>query len=216
MAEKEQWKNRIEGSGLEDPKNLLPNPANWRTHSDRQKHTLNAVMQEIGWVQQVIVNKGTGNLIDGHLRVATAIENEESEIPVLYVDLTPEEESLVLTTLDPLSGMAGADPDALEDILASLETENLSINALIEDLATSTGIGLAAEEDDRIAGSQSVKEITIQYSLVFDDEDQQKDWYDFLSYLRAKYPAKAHVADRISAYVEDLGVRGHSGRTKDS
>ena len=116
MAEKGHWQNRIDGSGLESPQDLLPNPANWRTHSDRQKHTLKAVMNEVGWVQQVVVNKTTGNLVDGHLRVAAAIENGEEEIPVLYVSLTPDEEALVLTTLDPLAGMAGVDTDKLEDL----------------------------------------------------------------------------------------------------
>ncbi len=48
------------------------------------------------------VNRVTGNMLDGHLRTELALERGESYLDVTYVELSPEEERLVLATLDPL------------------------------------------------------------------------------------------------------------------
>ncbi|MCY7417624.1 MAG: hypothetical protein LH650_03855, partial [Chloroflexi bacterium] len=50
----------------------------------------------MGWVQEVVVNNRTGYLVDGHLRAQLAISRDEATIPVVYVDLSEEEEALVL------------------------------------------------------------------------------------------------------------------------
>ena len=107
MTTATNWRNRI--IGIEDvaPDSLLANPANWRIHPKHQQDALEGVLNEVGSVQQVIVNQRTGNLIDGHLRVTLAMRRNEATIPVNYVDLSPEEESLILATLDPLSALAG-------------------------------------------------------------------------------------------------------------
>ena len=41
-------------------------------------------------------------------------------MPVLYVDLDPEEEALVLATLDPIGAMAGRDDEKLQALLADV------------------------------------------------------------------------------------------------
>ena len=114
------WRNRIIGSGTEDPTQLLANPRNWRTHPASQRDALRGSLEAVGWVQQVIVNRRTGHLVDGHARVEEAISRGEPAIPVLYVDLEPEEEAVVLATLDPLGAMAMADPVNLAALLAEL------------------------------------------------------------------------------------------------
>ncbi len=111
------WRNRIVGHGDEAPDQLLANPRNWRVHPKAQQDALGAVLDEVGWVQEVIVNRITGNVVDGHLRVALAITRQEPTIPVKYVELTPDEEGLVLATLDPLAGMAVMARDSLEALL---------------------------------------------------------------------------------------------------
>jgi len=96
------WENRIIGSGIENPDELNKNPKNWRVHTRLQTKSMEAILDKIGWVQEVIVNKRTGNLVDGHLRVELASKRKETEIPVKYVDLSEEEEDLVLLTYDPI------------------------------------------------------------------------------------------------------------------
>lgn len=87
MAETPRWRNRIVGHGEEDPTQLLAHPENWRIHPRYQQAVLEGVLDDVGWVQSVIVNRTTGHLIDGHLRVMLAMRREEGSIPVDYVVL---------------------------------------------------------------------------------------------------------------------------------
>ena len=134
------WRNRIVGSGEEPPEQLLANPANWRTHPKDQQKALAGALAEVGWVGQVLVNRTTGHVVDGHLRVELAISRAEPSVPVLYVELTEAEEHLVLATLDPLAAMATAEKDALAALLAGLETEDAALARMLADLADSSGI----------------------------------------------------------------------------
>ena len=63
-------------------------------------------MDSVGWVQDIIVNRRSGRLVDGRLRLTLALERGEPAVPVVYVDLAPDKEALVLATLDPLAELA--------------------------------------------------------------------------------------------------------------
>jgi len=78
------------------------------------------VLDQVGWVQSVIVNKNSGNIVDGHLRVSEAINNKE-DVPVVYVDLTDDEEKLILATIDPLSALAKTNNDALKSLVEDIK-----------------------------------------------------------------------------------------------
>lgn len=135
-----QWDNRIVGYGEEAPDQLLANPRNFRIHPKNQQDAVAGVLEEVGWVQSVIVNKRTGHLIDGHLRVSIALRDEAPSVPVVYVDLSPDEEALILATLDPLAGLAGTDREKLAQLLGEVGTSNPEIQALLADMAVSSGV----------------------------------------------------------------------------
>ena len=90
------WRNCIVGTGSEPPDQLVANPRNWRTHPAAQRDALRGSLDTVGWVQQVLVNRVTGHVVDGHARVEEALSRGEQSVPVLYVELTDEEEALVL------------------------------------------------------------------------------------------------------------------------
>lgn len=128
------WKSRIVGHGQEAPGQLLANPSNWRTHPREQQAALEGVLDQVGWVQGVVVNKRTGHLIDGHLRVTLAMRHNESEIDVDYVDLSQEEEDLVLATLDELAGMATTDDDKLKALVERVKANTPAVQDVIDRL----------------------------------------------------------------------------------
>lgn len=128
------WRNRITGSGEEAPDQLLANPANWRIHPKTQQDALAGALDAVGWVQQVLVNRRTGFVVDGHARVALALSRGEPLVPVLYVDLDPDEEALVLATLDPIGAMAGRDDEKLRELLADVTVDDAGLLALLGDL----------------------------------------------------------------------------------
>ena len=128
-----KWRNRIVGHGEEDPEQLLANPKNWRIHPKNQQDALLGVLNEVGWVQDVIINKRTGFVVDGHARVALAISAGE-RVPVVYVDLSEKEEALILATFDPLNSMAVTDEDLLAGLVGELEVSDGAVKALLAEL----------------------------------------------------------------------------------
>lgn len=147
-----ELKNRITGEGTERPEELLANPFNYRRHPAEQLAALEGVLEEIGWIQRTIVNQRTGHLIDGHARVELAIRREEDAIPVLYVDLSENEERVALAALDPITGLAYHDDQALVQLLDGLEAENEALAKFLEELNPGDGSdpdagGLTNEDD---------------------------------------------------------------------
>lgn len=134
------WQNRITRYSDEAPDQLLANPRNWRTHPDSQAAALRGVLADVGWVQNVIANERTGHLIDGHLRVMEAMKSGQAAIPVTWVNVSEEEEALILATLDPLAAMAGTDAAQLDALLRDVSTDSPAIQAMLDELATEAGI----------------------------------------------------------------------------
>lgn len=128
-------KNRIIGSGEVDPKEIKGHVKNWRKHPQAQRDALEGVLKEVGWVQEVIVNKRTGSLVDGHLRVSLALQRKEKTIPVKYVELSEAEEALVLATIDPISAMAETDAMTLDNLLRDVSTGDAAVQQLLADIA---------------------------------------------------------------------------------
>jgi DNA modification methylase len=134
------WETRISGEGVADPSTLLAHPENWRRHPDGQREQMTAVLEGVGWIQRVIVNKTTGRILDGHLRVELAQEKGE-DVPVIWVELSAEEERLALATFDFLSSQAEIDKaeytKLIEEIekgsVALLETLKPAIDAIIKE-----------------------------------------------------------------------------------
>lgn len=62
------WRNRIVGHAEVPPGELIANPRNWRAHPAEQQRALSGALAEVGWVAEVLVNRTTSHVVDGHLR----------------------------------------------------------------------------------------------------------------------------------------------------
>lgn len=134
--QKEQIRNRIIASENVSPKDVKKNVLNFRKHPKKQRDALAATLHQIGWIQDVIVNKRTNTLIDGHLRLQIAIDNKETTIPVKYVDLDEGEEKLALATFDPISALAETEKQTLDALLRELpEALPVEIREMVSSLA---------------------------------------------------------------------------------
>ena len=135
MPKRKPWRSRIVGHGEEAPDQLLANPRNWRIHPQEQQDALGGILDQVGWVQDVIVNRNTGHVVDGHLRVALALSREEPIVPVVYVELTKEEEELILATIDPLAGLAATDASMLAELVEDTNVEDETLAKVLHELA---------------------------------------------------------------------------------
>jgi DNA modification methylase len=134
------WRNRIVGHADVAPSELVPNPRNWRGHPPEQQRALAGALGEVGWVAEVLVNRTTGHVVDGHLRIELALARLEPTVPVTYVELSEDEERLVLASLDPLAAMATAEQEQLAALLAGLQPADEALRALLDDLARESGL----------------------------------------------------------------------------
>ena len=137
------WRNRVVGTGEESPADLVANPSNWRIHTSPQQKAMAGALSEVGWVGKVLVNRTTGHLVDGHLRVQLARDRGEPTVPVSYVELSEAEERLVLASLDPIGALADADDAKLTALLAGLEATDPGLRALLADLGERHGLARA-------------------------------------------------------------------------
>ena len=114
---------------------LRPHPANWRTHPKAQRDVLAGVLAEIGYAGALMAyREADGGLVlcDGHLRRDLT---PDQEVPVLVTDLTADEARKLLAVYDPLASMAEADSEKLAALLASVETEDAAVKAMLDGLA---------------------------------------------------------------------------------
>ena len=134
------WTNRIVGHDEVPPDQLLAHPDNWRVHPKYQQEALRGVINDIGYIKSVTVNKLTGRVVDGHLRVTLALRDGVPTIPVEYVELTEAEEAEALLTLDPIAALAGADKNNLEALLQQVNTGDAAVMELLSKLSQETGV----------------------------------------------------------------------------
>jgi ParB-like chromosome segregation protein Spo0J len=113
---------------------LIPNPKNWRTHPVAQQDALKGVLAEVGYADALLARETPDGLmlVDGHLRAETT---PDMDVPVLVLDIDEAESDLMLATLDPLAAMAGRDEERLSELLATVTSDNDTVNALLQTLA---------------------------------------------------------------------------------
>ncbi len=134
MAQVTDWRNRIVGHGEEAPDQLAANPRNYRIHPKRQQDVLSGAIDDVGYIRSVTVNKRTGYVLDGHLRVSLAISSGQQSIPVEYVDLSEEEEAEALAILDPIAGMAATDREQLGALMADIEHADQAVAEMLGEM----------------------------------------------------------------------------------
>lgn len=139
------WQNRIIESGYDSPENLAQhfNSLNWRGHPESQREALEEALDSIGILQRVLVNRTTGRLIDGHLRVELAILKGQPFIPVDYVELSEDEEALALATLDAITEQAQPIPEKLNALLErtrALTADKPGLAGMLEQLKARAGV----------------------------------------------------------------------------
>jgi len=135
-----EWKNRIVGHAEVLVSTLIKHPHNPRLHPKVQRDALDAAIRELGYIKSVVVNKRTGHVIDGHLRLEKAIADGQDRISVEYVDLSEEEESQAIAIMDPMAGMAQIDAANLDLLLRDFSTDEAAIQEMLDSIAKKAGL----------------------------------------------------------------------------
>lgn len=170
-----QFKNLIVRSGDALVSQILFNEENWRIHTREQMEALQGSFEDVGNVKRILINLRTSpewgdrrnieTLVDGHARAVLYSKNEIETIPADYVDLTPREEAIVLTTLDPITGMATSDREKLSTLIRDrVETDNANLKALYDSMTAKERLdefynkGVVEEDEPRLDEADRILE----------------------------------------------------------
>ena len=198
------FRNRIVGQGVKPADQFLANPSNFRKHPQIQRDAMRGALEEVGWVDDVIVNlrtseqwpdgeRGVETLVDGHERVWQALQHNNAPVPYKEVDLTPKEEAKVLATFDAITGLAEIDAAAFADVLRDVDTGSAAIQEMLAAMAEEAGIdgmgddwqresfdGLIPQTADSVTG-QSEKNGQWFYVEFYEDEGTWEELRSLLS-----------------------------------
>jgi hypothetical protein len=145
---------------------LRPSPRNWRTHPA-------APRDAVGYADALLAREledGALELVDGHLRAETT---PEAMVPVLVLDVSPEEADKILLTLDPLASLAGVETTRLAELLASVDFRSSGVEQLLDEL---TKTAAEAEAELEVLSTPREVEVPESYQVVVecaDEADQQ-------------------------------------------
>lgn len=129
-ARKKAAKKRKKASAAEQRPNTLPidlllssaNPKNPRKLMVGHKFdALRGLLKKFGAVQDVIINKRTGNVVGGHQRIRAAAEEGFDEFPVTYIDVSETDEQELNIGLNNVTGEF--EEDGLRAMLLEIEAE---------------------------------------------------------------------------------------------
>lgn len=167
------WRNRIVGHGEQAAGQFMANPLNWRIHPKAQREALTGVLSEVGWVQSVIVNRTTGNVVDGHARIEEALKlGDETPVPFVEVELSEDEEQKMLLTLDPISAMAAADKANLESLLQDVSTASSAVADMLTELAEKNGLEYGATIGGELNSREDV--IPSQFAIIIECRTEEE------------------------------------------
>jgi len=121
-------------------KNLKP--------GDPEYEKLKRSIEEFGYVEPVIWNERTGNIIGGHQRFKVLVQMGAQEIDCVVVDLDPDKEKALNVALNKISGEW--DIPLLTDLLKDLDTNGFDLSLTgfdLPDLNKMFGVPDTKEDD---------------------------------------------------------------------
>jgi len=113
---------------------LRPDPANPRRIGERELESLTRSLQQFGVVQPVLARKSDNVVIGGHQRLVAARRLGWKTVPVIFLDLPPEQARLLNLALNKISGQW--DQELLARMLSDLkpvEDIDLSLSGFTEE-----------------------------------------------------------------------------------
>ena len=179
-----------------------PHPRNPHTHGEEQITKLATLIKHHGFRHPITVSKRSGFIIAGHCRLLAAKALGLKRVPVDYQDFDNEaQEWAVLVSDNVIQDFAELDGKLMKDGLTWLDDQGYSL-----ELTALTDERIKDFIDDPVDGSGLTEgDPIVQYNIIFDNEQQQTLWYDFLRWLNKTYTNET-VAGRLDAYLQTLDI----------
>lgn len=189
---------------------VKPFGSNPRTIPDLAISSVADSIKEFGWQQPIVVDENNV-VIAGHTRLKAAEKLGLIEVPIKVAsDLTFEQIRQFRILDNKLGELTSWDEDVLQaellqmdmgifESLWSMNDANGSIDGLDKYDFT---VGLD-ENDDVDKPVNAFGNPIIQYTIIFDNELQQEDWFNFIKQMKAHYPSDDSIASKITRFIKE-------------
>jgi hypothetical protein len=167
---------------------LKPFAQNPRTISTHEFESLQRSLDEFGWLEPIVANKVTGNIVGGHMRWKAAGSLGMKEVPVVWVELDKDKEVAANIALNKISG--DWDDQLLQELLLGLDEDELLLTGFDDEELLKLQDGWATEETDKLLDTDKpkVKRFTLddleQLRQVYESKGGNPDTASFLAELR--------------------------------
>ena len=183
---------------LENLKEYENNPR----HNEKAVDVVANSIAQFGFKVPIVVDKNNV-IVCGHTRAKAARVLGLDTVPCIVADdLTPEQIDAFRLADNKTSEFADWDFSKLDEELAKLADVEFDMSDFGFDIDDGKD-PIPVEEGSEGTGSASEKGYAITYEIAFNDEQEQQEWYNFLSALRKKYPDVDTIAERILIAVRD-------------
>lgn len=102
------------------------NPRRDLKPGDKDYEKLKRSIEEFGFVEPVVWNEATGNVVGGHQRLKVLLDMGETEIDCVIVNLGPEQEKALNLALNRIQG--GWDETKLAEVMADLDASAFDVS----------------------------------------------------------------------------------------
>ena len=186
---------------------LQPYEKNARQHSKEQVGQIAASIVEFGFLNPILVDSNDG-IVAGHGRLSAAKELALDEVPVVVLDhLTESQKKAYILVDNKLAENATWNEALLQEEIVALNLQDFDISVLGWDEDEIREImefdADETENDDDSEGTRGLGEPIVSYNIIFDDEQQQQKWFDFLKDLKEQYPDESTIAEKIIQFIEE-------------
>ncbi|QIS18561.1 hypothetical protein [Nocardia terpenica] len=165
-------------------------------------------LTRFGQYRPVVVNRGTHSakkrtnvILVGNNTVHVARERLGwNEIDVHWVDVDDDTAHRINLVDNRANDKSGYDSQALLDSLHELPDlhatgyDTSDLDRLLESLET--------KPDDALDEAPVPSAGVISYNLIFDNEAQQREWFEFTRWLRRTYKDMDTLAERLTEYLQ--------------
>jgi site-specific DNA-methyltransferase (adenine-specific) len=185
---------------------VKPFPNNPRIILDSAISSVAESIKEFGWQQPIIVD--THNVvIAGHTRLKAAEKLGLTEVPVKIADNLTIDQIRQFRILDnKLSELTSWDEDVLQAELMQVDMAQFA-ELFNTDGVDFDGLGkydFTVEEEETESGDTNpFGNPIIQYTIIFDNELQQEDWFEFIKTLKQHYPSDDSIASKITRFIKE-------------
>ncbi len=178
---------------LVDIDTLVENPKNNNKHPEKQIEMLAKIIKFQGQRSPIVVSNRSGFIVKGHGRLQALKKLGYTKVAVDYQDYESEAQEYADMIADnKISELAEFDKDMFMAELTNIDIDDAELFGRLE---------LPEIKVEEESVEEKEKNYIIQYNIIFDDEEQQNIWYEFVKNINLKYADCETFAERLTMFI---------------